>query len=145
MPLPVCGSWTAGRPSPRYGVDSTDSVHAAKAVAVSLANGQGAVAVSGETDLVTDGSLMAFSYGGSGLMPKITGTGCSLGGVVAVYATVASPFIAALTATAVYNLAGKRAEKQVNGTGSFQMRFLDELYQATAEEIANNPFEIEEV
>ncbi|HHU50419.1 MAG TPA: hydroxyethylthiazole kinase [Firmicutes bacterium] len=128
------------------GVDSTDSVHAAKAAAVSLAKWTGgAVAVSGETDLVTDGSLMAFSYGGSGLMPKITGTGCSLGGVVAVYATVASPFIAALTATAVYNLAGKRAEKQVNGTGSFQMRFLDELYQATAEEIANNPFEIEEV
>ena len=128
------------------GVDSTDSVHAAKAAAVSLAKWTGgAVAVSGETDLVTDGSLMAFSYGRAGLMPKITGTGCSLGGVVAVYATVASPFIAALTATAVYNLAGKRAEKQVNGTGSFQMRFLDELYQATAEEIANNPFEIEEV
>jgi len=78
-------------------------------------------------------------------MEKITGSGCSLGGVVAVYATVASPFIAALTATAVYNLAGGRAERKVDGPGSFQVEFLNELYKATAANIANNPFEIEEV
>lgn len=78
-------------------------------------------------------------------MEKITGAGCSLGGVVAVYATVTSPFIAALTATAVYNLAGNRAENIVDGPGSFQVQFLDELYKATAADIANNPLEIEEV
>lgn len=78
-------------------------------------------------------------------MEKITGSGCSLGGVVAVYAAVASPFIASLTATAVYNLAGRRAEGKVDGPGSFQTAFLDELYKATAADIANNPFEIEEV
>lgn len=128
------------------GVDSTDSVDAAKTAAVALAKWTGgAVAVSGKTDLITDGSVIAYSYGGSQFMPKITGSGCSLGGVVAVYATAASPFIAALTATAVYNLAGTRAEKRADGPGSFQVRFLDELYQATAADIANNPFEIEEV
>ena len=128
------------------GVDSTDSVNAAKTAAVALAKWTGgAVAVSGKTDLITDGSVIAFSHGGSHLMPQITGSGCSLGGVVAVYATAASPFIAALTATAVYNLAGKRAEQRVHGPGSFQVQFLDELYQATAAEIADNPFEIEEV
>ena len=78
-------------------------------------------------------------------MEKITGAGCSLGGVIAVYATAASPFIAALTGTAVYNLAGSRAEKKADGPGSFQVHFLDELYRATAQDIANNPFEIEEV
>lgn len=128
------------------GVDSTDSVHAAKTAAIALAKWTGgAVAVSGETDLVTDGKLMAISYGGSHFMEKITGAGCSLGGVVAVYATAATPFIAALTATAVYNVAGKRAELKVDGPGSFQVQFLDELYKATPEEIANNPFEIEEI
>lgn len=128
------------------GVDSTDSVDAAKTAAVALAKWTGgAVAVSGKTDLITDGSVIAFSHGGSRFMEKITGSGCSLGGVVAVYATAASPFIAALTAAAVYNLAGSRAEKQVNGPGSFQIQFLDELYKATAADIANNPFEIEEV
>lgn len=127
------------------GVDSTDSVTAAKAAAIALAKWTGgAVAVSGEIDLVTDGSIVAFSHGGSHFMNKITGAGCSLGGVVAVYAAVASPFTAALTAAAVYNLAGSRAEGKVQGPGSFQVNFLDELYKATAEDIANNPFEIEE-
>jgi len=128
------------------GVDSTDSVSAAKAAAVALAKWTGgAVAVSGKTDLITDGDLIAFSHGGSYFMEKITGAGCSLGGVVAVYATAASSFIAALTATAVYNLAGNRAENKVDGPGSFQIQFLDELYKATAADIANNPLEIEEV
>ncbi|MEK4701275.1 hydroxyethylthiazole kinase [Solibacillus sp. FSL R7-0668] len=128
------------------GVDSTDSVNAAKTAAIALAKWTGgAVAVSGETDLITDGKLMAISYGGSHFMEKITGAGCSLGGVVAVYATASSPFIAALTATAVYNVAAKRAELKVDGPGSFQVQFLDELYKATPEEIANNPFEIEEI
>ena len=78
-------------------------------------------------------------------MPKITGAGCSLGGVIAVYLTSASPFIAALTGTAVYNLAGTRAERKVDGPGSFQIEFLNELYKASPVDIANNPFEIEEV
>lgn len=128
------------------GVDSTDSVSAAKGAAVALAEWTGgAVAVSGETDLITDGDLLVFSHGGSRFMEKITGFGCSLGGVAAVYAAAAPPFIAALTATAVYNLAGNRAENQADGPGSFQVRFLDELYKATAEDIAHNPLEIEEV
>lgn len=77
-------------------------------------------------------------------MEMVTGCGCSLGGVTAVYATAASPFIAALTATAVYNLAGKRAEEKVQGPGSFYVQFIDELYMASPEDIASNPFEIAE-
>lgn len=128
------------------GVDSTDPVTAAKAAAVALARWTGgAVAVSGEVDLITDGSIVAFSHGGSHFLEKITGAGCSLGGVAAVYATAASPFIAALTASAVYNLAGRRAEEKTDAPGSFQVAFLDELYKATAADIAENPFEIEEV
>ena len=47
---------------------------AAKAAAIELAKYTGgAVAVSGETDLVTDGSIIAFSHGGSHFMEKITG------------------------------------------------------------------------
>lgn len=126
------------------GVDSTDTVNAAREAAVALAKYTGgAVAVSGKTDLVTDGKTVVYSYGGSRFMEKITGSGCSLGGVAAVYATAASPFIAALTATAVYNLAGKRAELRACAPGSFQTAFLDELYIATAEEIADNPFDME--
>lgn len=127
------------------GVDATDEVDAARQAAVSLAKWTGgSVAVSGEKDLVTDGKCVAFSYGGSRFLTMITGAGCSLGGVAAIYATTAAPFIAALTATAVYNLAGKRAERKVEGPGHFQPQFLDELYKATAEDIANNFFTVEE-
>jgi len=125
------------------GVDSTDEVMAAESAAVALARWTGgAVAVSGETDLVTDGQVAVLSSGGSHFLKKITGAGCSLGGVAAVYAAVASPFIAALAATAVYNLAGRRAGQKTDGPGSFQAAFLDELYKASPEDIADNPFEL---
>ncbi|NLY19016.1 MAG: hydroxyethylthiazole kinase [Clostridiaceae bacterium] len=128
------------------GVDTTDSVNDAKAAAVALARWTGgAVAVSGIIDLITDGSIIAFSFGGSHFMQKITGAGCALNGVIAVYATAVSPFIAALTAVAVFNLAGSRAEKKAEGPASYQVQFIDELYKASALDIAGNPFEIEEV
>ena len=41
-----------------------------------------------------------------------------------------------MTGAAVYNLAGQRAERKVEGPGHFQTQFIDELYKATAEEIA---------
>jgi len=146
--IAVAGLWNlAGgiEASNVRGVDSTDTVSSARTAAVAVAKWTGgAVVVSGETDLITDGFMVALSHGGSHFFEKITGAGCSLGGVVAVYLSVASPFIAALTAASVYNLAGKRAENKVEGPGHFQSQFLDELYRATAEEIADNKFEIEE-
>lgn len=127
------------------GVDSTDTVAAARQAAVALAKFTGgAVAVSGETDLITDGETVAYSHGGSKFMEMVTGSGCSLGGVTAVYACAAEPFIAALTAANIYNLAGKRTESKVQAPGSFQVQFIDELYLATPEEVAENPFELEQ-
>ncbi|MGO1468942.1 MAG: hydroxyethylthiazole kinase [Tissierella sp.] len=127
------------------GVDSTNLVDDAKTAAIELAKWTGgAVVASGEEDLVTDGNTVVYSKGGSDLMEKITGAGCSLGGVMAVYSAVTTPFIAALTGTQIYNLAGKRAKKRAEGPGSFQVAFLDELYKATSQDIANNYFEIKE-
>ncbi len=144
MALAKLWKLTEGKSGSVRGVDSTDEVESAKDAAVAVARHiKGAVAVSGPVDLVTDGNVLAYSEGGSCFMPKITGAGCSLGGVMAVYATQADPFIAALTGAAVYNLAGARAEKKVKGPGSFQVQFLDELYLAGAEDIADNPLRIE--
>lgn len=146
--IALAGLWGLARAggSNVRGVDSTDTVVAARPAATALARWTGgAVAVSGETDFVTDGSIAVFSYGGSGFSEKITGAGCSLGGVAAIYATAATPFIAALTATAIYNLAGRRAGQRADGPGRFQAEFLDELYKASAADVANNPFEFEEV
>ena len=147
--IALAGLWGRDGETPESrakGVESTESVDAAKGAAASLAllTG-GAVAVSGKIDYITDGRVSARSYGGSFFMEKITGAGCSLGGVMAVYLSVADPFTAALTAHAVYNFAGLKAEKSAAGPGGFQVRFLDGLYNVSAEEIANNPFEVERV
>lgn len=128
------------------GVDSKDAVEDAKLAAISIAKyTEGAVAISGEVDFVTYGKLGVYSYGGSHYFEKITGAGCALAGVMAVYACCANPFIAALTGTNIFNFAGKIAEEKCSGPGSFEVEFLDALYNARAEEISSVEFEFEKL
>ncbi len=125
------------------GVDSTDSVEASIPAAKALAKFiHGAAAVSGAEDVVTDGDHVAVSRGGSLLLTKITGAGCSLGGVAAAYAAAADPFIAALSAVQLYNFAGKKAAEIANGPGTMEKIFLDCIYAASPADIAGNEFEI---
>lgn len=126
-------------------VEATDAVASARGAAVALARWTGgAVAVSGPIDLVTDGAAVAFSTGGSPLMERVTGFGCSLGGVSAGYAAVADPFCAACAAAAHYNAAGTRAAGRAEGPASFKAAFVDELYRLSAAEVAANPLTLEE-
>ena len=121
------------------GVDSTEKVSSAKSAAIELAKFTGgAVAVSGEEDLVTDGKEAILCAGGSELFTKITGSGCALGGVMAIYSAVANPFIAALTATTIFNVAGTKAAAQAQAPASFKVNFLDNLYTLSAQEVAEN-------
>ena len=57
---------------------------------------------------------------------------------MAIYLTVATPFIAAVTATTMFNLAGTKAAAQSDAPASFKVNFLDNLYKLTAEDVANN-------
>lgn len=124
------------------GVDATDSVDSALEAARAVAHAiHGAVAVSGEVDMVTDGDVVIRSYGGSPLFTRVTGSGCSLGGVCTVYAAVADPLTAAITAVNMYNAAGKIAERKSNGPGSFEKIFLDTMYNLSADDVASNAME----
>ncbi|KAB8286963.1 hydroxyethylthiazole kinase [Bifidobacterium ramosum] len=131
----------ASRPA---GVESVDEVDAAVEPARKLAtflaqsapDGKAAVAVSGKVDLVTDGDQIYRLTGGSALMAKITGAGCSLGGVTATYLAVAEPLVAALAASLLYNRAGEIAEAKAEGPGSFQVHLLDALWNLTPEQVA---------
>ena len=127
------------------GVDSTDSVRSARAAAVALARHTGgAVAVSGPEDMVTDGTVVAYVQGGSEFMPLVTGCGCSLGGVMAVYAACTDPITAALAGTIAFDLAGMDAECDAHGPASFKVAFIDALYNAQPADIAAFPFVVEE-
>lgn len=133
----------ATRPAGVESVDEVDSaIPAARRLARHLAahspNGQGAVAVSGAIDFVTDGTHDYRLPGGSALMTKITGAGCSLGGVVGTYLAVADPLTAAMAASLHFNRAGEIAEAAAHGPGSFQTEFLDALWNVTAEQIAES-------
>lgn len=128
------------------GPDSTNTVEEAEESAVLLARATaGVVVVTGESDLLTDGKQLIYSYGGSKYLSRITGGGDSLTGVIAIFAAVANPLVAALTGIATYNVAGKKAEGQAKGPGTFKPIFLDELFHLDAEAVAQNAFDIKEL
>ncbi|MCC9621048.1 hydroxyethylthiazole kinase [Thalassospira sp. MA62] len=120
-----------GGQSAGQGADSGDPVELAEDVARTLAKSQKTiVAVTGETDFVTDGVRAARIAGGSDLMPKITAMGCSLTALVGAYVAITpdKPFEATVTALANFAVAGEIAAKTANGPASFMTIFLDGLY-----------------
>lgn len=115
------------------GVDSTASSDTALAAGKALARATGAaVAITGETDYVTDGRRVAAITGGSVLMPLSTALGCALSATVAAFAVVRPPFDAAVAALAVYGAAGAAATERVKGPGHLPAELCDALHAADA-------------
>ncbi|MDA8233217.1 MAG: hydroxyethylthiazole kinase [Clostridia bacterium] len=119
----------AGSVGGAKGVDSTAASIAALPAARQLAESTGAVvAISGETDYITDGKVVTSVPGGHEILTKVTGTGCTLGALIAAFLPVTeSPLRAATAASAIFAAAGERAAKEAHGTGSFAVAFLDQL------------------
>lgn len=89
------------------------------------------VALTGEIDLVTDGTQTAVLRGGCEMMSRITGAGCMLTALTGAYcgANPDRPFAAAVAAVAVMDACGEAAYERVReameGTASFRTRLLD--------------------
>ena len=104
-----------------------DAVEAAKL----LAQKSGAiVAVSGATDIVTDGNQVVGAHNGVALMQKITATGCSVTALIAAFVAVDKfhALDAAVSALAVFGVAGELGMKNANGPASLRMHLIDALY-----------------
>lgn len=125
----------AGRDGGGKGPDSACGSDDAAPYAKELARRTGAVvAVTGETDYVSDGQIVAEIPGGDPLLTKVTGTGCALGAVIAALCAAApNPFRAAISGCALFAKAGENAAAQAKGPGSFAVGFLDELAALTSE------------
>jgi hydroxyethylthiazole kinase len=96
------------------------------------------VSLSGETDYMVWGDKLECIRNGHSLMPKVTGLGCSATALTAAFAAVnEDAFSAAAHAMAVMGIAGELAAREARGPGSFQVRFLDALYQLRKEDIEN--------
>lgn len=109
------------------GVDACDTVQEAFGPAKALAGYTGgAVAVSGEVDLIVENNKAYNITGGCEMLKRITGAGCSLGGVMAGFAAVTDSLTAALAGSLAYKWASENAERS-KGTASFRNSFIDNL------------------
>lgn len=120
----------AGEDGKPKGVDTSRGVDEAGPAARSLNRRFGStVLVSGETDLVVGGGREALLSGGSAMMPRVTGLGCTCTALAGAFASVQKDyFLAALDTAAVMNIAGEMAAELSPGPGSLQMHFHDALY-----------------
>ena len=122
----------AGRSGTTRGVDSTAASDAAEEAAGQLALTFGCtVSVSGEVDLVTDGRSICRIRGGSPIMPRVTGMGCSASALAGAFSTVCAQqnHMLSLVATmSVMAAAGTEAALASRGPGTFLPHFLDALY-----------------
>lgn len=127
----------AGAAATTKGVDSTAGSREAGEAARELAGRFACVVVvSGEVDIITDGTREITVHGGHALMPKVTGMGCTCSALVGAFAAVTdSGFEAAVGAMAAAAAAGEAAGRDARGPGSFQVGFLDALYRLAPEQI----------
>ncbi|MCP4230640.1 MAG: hydroxyethylthiazole kinase [bacterium] len=130
----------AGADSTTKGVDSVHTVDDVTEVMPGLAKELGCtIAVTGVTDIVTDGERTFSVGGGDAMMTRVTGTGCAATALVGAFAGVDDDStLAAAGALAYFGLAGRRAAKDnpgPPGPGSYWVRVLDKLYAITDKEL----------
>ncbi|MED4130435.1 hydroxyethylthiazole kinase [Shouchella miscanthi] len=120
------------------GVDAqikTDPVVLAKRAAEELNT---LIVVTGEQDVVTDGSRTVTIKNGHEWLTRVVGTGCLLGGVLAAYLAINrdDKIKAAAEGLAHYGVAAERAFAKASdrGVASFQLEFLDALSTLSEEE-----------
>lgn len=124
----------AGLGGDTRGVDSSDDAAAAVPAAVALLDHADAVSASGPVDHLVGrdaaGAVVGVRIaGGSDLLPRVTSTGCSLGGLVAAYLAVAPTALVGLAAAHAHvAVASEIAAEKSSGPGSFAVEYLDALY-----------------
>ena len=87
------------------------------------------MAVTGETDYVSDGTTLITVHSGHALMPLSTALGCSLSAVTAAFAAVRPAREAAIAALAIFGAAGAVAAERCRGPGHLPAEICDALYR----------------
>ena len=107
-----------------------------------LAESTGAVtALSGQVDILSDGTQTVLIRGGVPTMSRVTGSGCMLTALLGAFcgANPERPLAAAAAAVAAMDLAGERAEARrlQNGTGNatFRTDLIDAVFNLTEDEL----------
>jgi hydroxyethylthiazole kinase len=95
------------------------------------------VAVSGATDIVTDGKQSLLVENGHPLMGSISGTGCMASSVTGAFcAESKDPVTASVAALAAFGIAGQRAAAVTHGPLSFKVALFDKLANLNPQDLA---------
>jgi hydroxyethylthiazole kinase len=115
----------------------TDAAPTPDAAAAYARAAKTVVALSGETDLVTDGARLAAVANGHPLMAKVTAMGCAGSALLAgALAVENDAWRAATGALALIGVAGEIAAEHARGPGSFAAGILDALYGLDGPDLA---------
>ena len=119
------------------GVDSSYCGDQALAAADTLAKKFSCiVVVSGEVDLLTDGSRHIHIHNGHAMMPKVTGLGCTATALIGAFAAVnKNHLLAAASAMAVMGICGEIAVANSAGPATLQVNIIDAFYNLNEEQI----------
>ena len=119
------------------GVDAIHSVDDAAETAEILARElQATLAITGPTDLVTDGERSIRVANGHPLMGYVTGTGCTATAIIGAFLAVDSDTVSGTAAAlAFFGLAGEIAGQEAAAPGSFKSALIDALYTITPEDL----------
>ena len=126
--------------------DAADQVNAGNldrviAFAKAFADRTGAViAITGATDLITDGRQVCLITNGHPMMSRITGTGCMLSAMTTAFAAAnpGSVFEAVCAAVISMGLCGEIAHRRLgvaDGNSSYRNYIIDAVFNRTAEEL----------
>ncbi len=119
------------------GVDSTHTPEETLDAARTLSERCGCVvSVSGATDIIVEKGRIIKTLNGHPLMPRITGMGCVATAITAAFAAVdPSRFHAAANAMSLMGIAGEIAAERSSGPASFEVAFIDALYNLSESDI----------
>jgi hydroxyethylthiazole kinase len=94
------------------------------------------ISISGATDLIVENDSIIRIRNGHPMMTHVTGMGCIATALTGAFAAVnPSYFHAAANAMALMGIAGEMAAERSNGPGSFQISFIDALYNIQKSDI----------
>ncbi|MGE8684158.1 MAG: hydroxyethylthiazole kinase [Acinetobacter sp.] len=121
----------AGNQGESRGVDSTLNSAEIYLHALPLLEHAECIAISGESDFILSKEINAVIQieGGSYLQPKVTASGCALGALTAAYCAVSETVtVGTVAAHLHFAIAGLKAYEIASSVGSFNVAFLDEVY-----------------
>lgn len=125
------------------GVDAETVMEDPLTLAKGLTQMTGAVVViSGDVDIVTDGTVSYRVRNGHPMMRSVTGTGCQLSVLIGAYtaANPDKPLLAALAGVCSYGLCGELAYQRLgpmDGNASYRNYIIDSFCRLTGENLEN--------